>query len=36
MAGDRVHGTAEGYQARARLYADAVERCAATFAPDDR
>jgi lysophospholipase L1-like esterase len=35
MAGDRVHGTATGYQARAELYADAVRRCAATFAPDD-
>jgi hypothetical protein len=36
MAGDRVHGTVAGYQARARLYANAVRRCAATFAPDDR
>lgn len=35
MAGDRVHGTPAGYQARARLYADAVERCQQTFAPDD-
>lgn len=26
---DRVHGTTEGYQARARLYADAARRCAA-------
>ena len=34
MGPDRVHPTASGYQARARLYADAVRRCAATFAPD--
>ena len=27
LAPDRVHGTPEGYQARARLYADAVRRC---------
>jgi hypothetical protein len=35
MGPDRVHPTASGYQARARLYAGAVRRCAATFAPDD-
>ena len=35
MGPDRVHPTSEGYQARARLYANAVRRCAATFAPDD-
>ena len=34
MGPDRVHPTASGYQARARLYADAVQRCADTFAPD--
>ena len=34
MGPDRVHPTASGYQARARLYANAVRRCAATFAPD--
>ena len=27
LAPDRVHGTPEGYRARARLYADAVRRC---------
>jgi hypothetical protein len=36
MGPDRVHPTYDGYQARARLYAGAVRRCAATFAPDDR
>jgi lysophospholipase L1-like esterase len=35
MGSDRVHPTASGYRARARLYAAAVRRCAATFAPDD-
>jgi hypothetical protein len=35
MASDRVHPTASGYRERARLYAGAVRRCAATFAPDD-
>ncbi|MFL5844900.1 MAG: hypothetical protein ACJ762_09430 [Solirubrobacteraceae bacterium] len=35
MGPDRVHPTSSGYQARARLYAAAVRRCAATFAPDD-
>lgn len=35
MGPDRVHPTASGYHARARLYANAVRRCAATFAPED-
>jgi len=35
MGPDRVHPTFEGYRARAHLYANAVRRCAATFAPDD-
>jgi hypothetical protein len=35
MGPDRVHPTAAGYQARGRLYAGAVRRCAQTFAPDD-
>jgi hypothetical protein len=35
MGPDRVHPTYAGYRARALLYAGAVRRCAATFAPDD-
>lgn len=35
MGPDRVHPTSAGYEARARLYAGAVRRCAATFAPED-
>ena len=34
MGPDRVHPTPSGYQARARLYARAIRRCAANFAPD--
>lgn len=34
MGPDRVHPTPSGYQARAELYAAAVRRCQATFAPD--
>jgi lysophospholipase L1-like esterase len=29
LAGDGVHGTAEGYQVRASLYAEAIHSCGA-------
>jgi hypothetical protein len=34
IGSDRVHPTATGYLHRAHLYARAVQRCAAMFAPD--